>query len=599
MMRLVCNGVALDLYKDTSLQFKKSNPMFSFDEMSAERTVEFSIPSTPKNDQVFGVARVPAYDGMPMRRKFAAQLQNGIVSNDGFLYISEFDGKDYKGVFVSGLAYDIKMFGNKEYGKLYLPFFDEDELYNSNDNNLPIIAKVKHHYTDDSEISDWWTCPSIDIGKLFTELNTQGIFKISGMTGDQIRLVRRGFPVVFEDIEEKMQVTSVTYDPPVDSTIKTDVDGRILQIETVPIVYNPISPDIDYILSVDFFQVQGNLPAKIKFADNTPQDLCLMRWTNNGLEFLGTRRVEIQGGQKVYVGKPLAGTSVSVGQSDRLLLVNAEVLNLNFTQYNTIIFDYDNIEQLPLYNVSVLVSADYTEDDEEAVYYRTINYAILHDVKFGDLIKAYSVCVGKSICVRADGSVEFTNELDAPKVLRDIIDIKSIRRTFADFAQKNTIGFNNDGTEDWELIVKNYEIDNENIEEQKNIFESKYSAGGQYPRQTPPFTRDNPLVPIPANCPLLIEFNEQEEPLKIAAAETLALAGGTDAYMRRVDIKHVELLQRLCDASTQISVRARMPFFEFEQIDSKNTFNVNNTIYAWTEATWQKDVATLTLQKLE
>jgi len=598
-MRLVCNGVALDLYKDTSLQFKKSNPMFSFDEMSAERTVEFSIPSTPKNDQVFVVARVPAYDGMPMRRKFAAQLQNGIVSNDGFLYISEFDGKDYKGVFVSGLAYDIKMFGNKEYGKLYLQFFDEDELYNSNDNNLPIIAKVKHHYTDDSKISDWWTCPSIDIGKLFTELNTQGIFKISGMTGDQIRLVRRGFPVVFEDVKERMQVTGVTTEqtePIITKEIHTDIDGRIMRIEPRTIYYSH-NPDEPYAaLTVNFFRIY-ELPTKIKFAEDTPDNLCLAMWTNNGLEFLGTRRVEIQGGQKVYVGKPLAGTTVSVGGGSELLLVTADIIEL--TPYNTIIFDYTNIEQLPLYNVNVLVSADYTEDDEEAVYYSTINYAILHDVKFGDLIKAYSVCVGKSICVRADGSVEFTNELDAPKVLRDIIDIKNIRRTFSDYAQKNTIGFNNDGTEDWELIVKNYEIDNENIEEQKNIFESKYSAGGQYPKQTPPFTRDNPLIPIPANCPLLIEFNEQEEPLKIAAAETLALAGGTDAYMRRVDIKHVELLQRLCDASTQISVHARMPFFEFEQIDSKNTFNVNNTIYAWTEAAWQKDVATLTLQKLE
>ena len=102
MMQLLCNGVFLDLYENSNMQFTHDNPLYAFDKIKCERTTQFKLPATPTNDRVFALARIPAYTGDGMRRKFDAQLQmSGIVQN-GYLYISDFDGKDYEAIFVTG-----------------------------------------------------------------------------------------------------------------------------------------------------------------------------------------------------------------------------------------------------------------------------------------------------------------------------------------------------------------------------------------------------------------------------------------------------------------------------------------------------------------
>lgn len=102
MMQLVCNNNVLDLYENTNIQFKHTNPLFAFDKLECERTTQFKLPSTPTNDAVFGLSRLPAYAGTGMRRKFAAQLQAGTIVKDGYLYVSDYDGKDYTAILVTG-----------------------------------------------------------------------------------------------------------------------------------------------------------------------------------------------------------------------------------------------------------------------------------------------------------------------------------------------------------------------------------------------------------------------------------------------------------------------------------------------------------------
>ena len=101
-MQLLCSGSYLDLPANQQLQFKDDNPLFAFDKIACERTTEFSMPCTPTNDKVFGLARIPAYTGAGMRQKFAAQLIEGQVIKQGYLYVTAFDGKQYKCTFVTG-----------------------------------------------------------------------------------------------------------------------------------------------------------------------------------------------------------------------------------------------------------------------------------------------------------------------------------------------------------------------------------------------------------------------------------------------------------------------------------------------------------------
>lgn len=127
-MQLLCNGVILDLYDNAGLQFTHSNPLFAFDELKCERTTNFKLPATPTNDRVFSLAKIPAYSGEGMRRKFPCQLQAGTVVRDGYLYVANFDGKDYNAVFVTGELVGLQRI--KDLGKLSeLIEYTETETY--------------------------------------------------------------------------------------------------------------------------------------------------------------------------------------------------------------------------------------------------------------------------------------------------------------------------------------------------------------------------------------------------------------------------------------------------------------------------------------
>ncbi len=115
-MQLLCNGVQLDLYNDFKLQLKHINPLFAFDKLECERTTEFKLPTTPTNDRVLSLARIPAYNGVGMMVKFPAELQAGAIVMSGYMYVRQYDGKDYTAVLTVGDM--VGLLRLKEAGKL-------------------------------------------------------------------------------------------------------------------------------------------------------------------------------------------------------------------------------------------------------------------------------------------------------------------------------------------------------------------------------------------------------------------------------------------------------------------------------------------------
>ena len=108
MIRFNIGGEYLDLPADFSLQFKKSNVLFAFDNMECERSTSFDIPATPQNDRIFKLAKWVQTDGVGMRRKYEAQMQDGMVTQDGYLHIDMYNAGKYKAVFVTGELLGLK-----------------------------------------------------------------------------------------------------------------------------------------------------------------------------------------------------------------------------------------------------------------------------------------------------------------------------------------------------------------------------------------------------------------------------------------------------------------------------------------------------------
>lgn len=574
MMQLVCNGVALDLYEDAGLQFKKSNPSFAFGEMSAERTTQFKLPSTPTNDRAFALARIPAYDGEGMRRKYPVQLQAGTIVKNGFLYISEYDGKDYTAIMVAGLAYDIKAFGAKEWGDLLITdTYNTQTLYAANAVNIPLVAKVKFRSDAPAEEYDWQDYfryqPSIDIVALLAKINDEGVMPITGLTSDKVRLIRNERT---GEVDIRSTMTNNA------GTLGTDGNGGMIEVGETTIYYEDRPPYPSITAPCFVFPTGGGL---LTFPAGTPANLCACYAQEEtqgmySVDFVGSRRFNANG----YYGEPLAGKTIEV--RDGLMLIDMSVADFPYGQDNARFKADGDFSNVPAYNLQVRILGTISS---------VTPHTMISDLSLGELLKIYSVCTGKLLNVHADGSVEFIDALSPSYKTLALMEEKNVARTFSNYAQKNAVEWKDtDNVQEGERMRAYYIIDNDNIEEEKTLLTLKQSEGGVYEGTTDVLYVRGMKA-------------ERYEGLHVwkyyLHEEVVARCADEDQeYLQRVAMPQSTLLQGLCDASTQLKVKARMTMMEYEPLDSSVGFLVKGSLYTWTEATWQNDVCSLTLQRM-
>lgn len=583
MMQLVCNGVALDLNAGTRVQFKKNNPAFAFGDMSAERTTQIKIPATPTNDRVFELARIPAYEGAKMRVKLPAILQDGVVVNKGMLYVTNYDGDEYTAVFVGGLAFDIKNFGAHEYGSLMnIGVKLESRIYDANESEIPMVARVKYR---GMPTKSYLVPPSVDLEQLFEALNAQGVFPISGLVGKHIRVICSGKidkrDYLEYELKESREVAEILRNDPTQADVQNlglSVGNGILQVGTMRVWIRSYSSEpgdyeerrIKCFTSGSFF-VGGYY---VTFPENMPENLCACypKWSGSGqtgvyeeeaeVGFFGSRYFDSNG---EYHGNPLAGKTVYI--SGDFVLMTAEGAQADIA--NILHFDGD-MEDVPAYNLNVRVSG----------ILETI-YTWLQSLPFVELLKIYSACTGRIINVNKDGSVEFIGDIDGEPILIDkVTKTAEVTRTVADWAQVNIIKFDDpDWVKESERLSVEYQIENLNITERKDLLTIEETAGGLY------------LGDEDANE---FEFRGDggDEQRMVAVSDA-----GTE-YMQRVSLERSGVIEDLCEKSTSINVSCLMTIAEFNEIDGGASFILNNTLYVWTEARWSDGVATIQLAKI-
>ena len=563
MMQLVCNGVALDLYEGTGVQLKKSNPAFAFDAMSAARTTNFKLPTTPTNDRVFECAKLPAFNGEAMRRKFDAQLINGVVVMDGFLYVASFDGKDYNAIFVGGLAYDLKKWTNEDWGRLiFNPAYVADTIYNANASNIPTVARVKYH-NNGGDIY-----PSINLSGLFTMLNAQGVFRIGGMYITTPRLIRKDRTDI-----EGARVRLANGANAQDLNLDLSTNNPLVTIGQMQMEYDAQQ---ERAYMGNCFEVRDT--CYLTFPDDTPANLCVCYASRDGqapaysVRFFGSRKFIRKNGQTVYSGAPLAGQTVEIDMTDwneglyQFVLMTADGAYWNSNANAFFFCDanyYGTMENVPRYNIEVKMSGNAGG---------VACLSMLQGLNLGDLLKMYAACTGMLLNIKRDGSVQFVSDLSGNNIVLDeVLEQGEVKRTFADYAQRNRLQYKeSDNVNEDERLFAYYIISNDNIEESKDLLTLNVSEGGIY-------TDDY----------ILVRGDD----------DTLAKEYSTD-YMIRAPFIKSNPLQLLCDASTQVKVKARMNMYTFSLIDSATSFAYRANRYSWTNAEWSNNVASLTLAKV-
>lgn len=596
MMQLVCNGVALDLPEGSGLQFTQENPLFAFDNLKCERTTQFKLPATATNDRVLSVARVPAYSGEGMRRKFAAQLQAGAIVKNGLLYVTAWNGKEYDAVFVTGEMIGLQAI--KDAGKIADILNPVGGLVwdaaHVQDANAPGV------YSADVAIARYMTnatpChPSFDLGCLMSSAYT-------AVTGRPAPEYTRGFRVIPKELQG-MPKTACTLaytgtqnepgtseiNPPYANTLSATGFGAAVEVAE-QVLYAVFGGTARWFNLRQWRALQSII---LTFPDDFPDDLFLLSVKDTGADgsdpeynplsadwFLGDYSFSAAPGKPV-TGTPLKGRSVTIPTGTPFI-----ILSRDWYEYDSG-FHWNGFRYLSDHSG---YAVEVTAENNEIAVGDTIRIKdILPDLTVTDMLKIHAYLTGTVL-----------NYTDADGVTFDVLDFDTwervditpkkmtedeVRRVFADYAQRNIIEFDSAADVLSNTRVRTeYTIDNDNLEETKTL-------------ATIPFNEGELAAADGFICP---RFNAEDVKKNKLPKDGIYFAtpqGGK--YGQRVTLTPNARLQDLCDASTQIIVTAWMSAEEYEAITAKTLILCDGTLYVWTSRQWQKNAAKFTLARIK
>lgn len=652
-MRLLCNGVVLDLESGATMTFKKVNPLFAFDKTTCERTQSFKIPATPTNDRVLALARVPAYDGRGMRRRFDAEYQDGVVVKRGYLYVDKWDGKTYNAIFVTGELIGLQRI--KDAGAIcdFLVTDKHTEWGNpisASDafSDAPTWQSVKYQETFAGGIP----FPSYSLTRVMNECFDQlGLprpeYPSAGITQSHIRVI----PESVRGIDTKLKLTSVPkvngaygdyindmidfprqYFDEASFELSNGMSGMCVRFDGYdqddrPVIVRYLEVD-EHATATDMRRIRGyraRYDCDIVFDENSPE---LALFTLDTLAhpedigqawqsiepqwswFVGSRMwpgsalttaISRNGNILTYdlvrpVGEPIRGRTFHLNAGSRFALIDLNDLvseqayqwTYNTRRTATFEFQYDG-------------GKDYFADGQKE-YDVTVGISTAKPIPGDDILlqsnlPSFTLVDACKIWASLSGTVlnydDNAGVIFDPLVRSDlwptvditgkVLSVSRVNRTFADYARHNTISFDSAAeTFSYERLVVDYEVDNDNIREERKLYEAPLSEGGigSDPTAT--------LTPV-----LIRNANEQE-----TNKATISAAFDGDEFLGRVRLSKNAFIARLCDQSTMIEVRVRMSAYEHSLITPKTKILLDGTLYIWTESDWSKDVVRLLLAKM-
>ena len=566
MIRFEVNGEYLDLPADFSLQFKKSNVLFAFDNMECERSTSFDIPATPQNNRIFALAKWVQSDGVGMRRRYYAQMQYGMVTNNGYLYVNAYTKGNYKAIFVTGELLGLQQIRNAgkiaDFMRLTNTAVYSTIGYKPSAAESSIWAGVKYKRPADALIR-----PSIQLGLLYS-----AIFSQLGVTHAQIPAAAASIRIIPNEIKgiqseivtftetAGRMVTDGTY--PVCLNVSNSLLGNVISYSTARVARKSNNGAITYTGTARVFYTRQNI--NITFPDDWNDDLFIGRFLSGYytqeehlleiFEFLGDRSFDRE---KNVTGESLRGRTVEIEQGSIFLIISKD--------------DYVYMQESGGLTEGWSIAGGAYAVEIEGGEMQAGAYVRLQDnlpdVTAVDLLKYIAAFSGLVLNYDDVNGITFDAlDFDAWKKIeaKDIITSENITRGFSNYAQRNVVQF-----ADKRGIV--YTIENDNLNEEKELQNLPFLQGGG------------------VSDAIYIDENTE--------GDIVGTNGGGD-YLARVELLKNTGVQSLCDASTGVTIKARMYFLEYNNIGAKTRIYYEGVLYVWTEAQYSKDVVTIKLSKI-
>lgn len=609
-MRLLCNGVALDLEAGATMSFKKLNPLFAFDKLTCERTQSFDLPATPTNDRVLELAKIPAYYGAGMRRRFDAELQDGTVVKQGYLYVDKYASGKYSAVFVTGELLGLLKIKNA--GKLvdlYQPgsvtFWGDGTSVKKASSMLQYDGLWINRYKYRSDIQEKYTGVSYALGKIAGYIASSLGVRINWPSSYYkywcLLGTMKSAKEVAGHFKSEVRGGSMTI-----NKLNEEDMGYLVLTDTRKVEYTKTNPyEILSTMYVTEYVAQAAI--RITFPDNLPDDYFLVDLPTNGSEdlpgylpttggrFYGDYSFDVDrtgtSSQTIYYtsGEPLAGRTVEIPRGGKFILMRRQDYWYQGTTTKYVGYRFTYNPSGLVYDFPVTIksaSSDITYGD----VVRLVDN--MPDITLVDAIKVIASLEGRVLnYTDADGlTFEALDDIDNWRNIEITAPLGTdeVNRKFSDYGQHNIVLFDsNDYVRDNAKIRTDYAIDNDNLEAERELQKIPFSEGDFLDIDTYIFSQ------------LDIDEEKGTTVLTTGARDTIIKLGSeTGDYADRVTVPTIPGLQALCQASTAITLRARMTLQEYEALAAKVTILYAGTRYVWTEAQYSKGVVTLKLSKI-
>lgn len=285
--------------------------------------------------------------------------------------------------------------------------------------------------------------------------------------------------------------------------------------------------------------------------------------------------------------KSLAGITVEIPANTRFVF--AEYEDFVFATDGTNKLIYDLQPRFNDYEFDIEVEADIVDTPTDWTFSRRQNSP---DMTAVDMLKTLANVSGKVLYYTDANGITFedllTTDFQRTDLTSKLISVKSLKPRFADYDKANIVKYKDDDmTTQQDMISIDYESDAAMLQGEKTL-------------QTLPFSCvSNSRVFVGSETgeyfdrARIVDGNNKKP-----SADVLLTINANDAYTQRVPLVKNPTIQQLCREPLTVEAQTAMSNYEYSLIKPFSLIHLNGVDYVWTESSWQKGVATLTLSKL-
>lgn len=570
-------GGYIELPSDFNISLIFNNSLFAFDNMKVSRSVEFEIPSTPKNDLLFNFSNDVAKDGTFVRSEKAVQLQYSGGKIDGKLFIGKYNGKSYSAIFVYGELTKLKEIKDKGAIKNYCTFtetllVDNTSQWDAYSAGGTLLSNFKF-YRYQNGISDE--------EKLTTLVNMLPTAKLSYLVAKAASAL--GVAVDFSNLtgynsiglilnENKANPIpeTVTAAGITKSTLALSGGSNYFQTGTVTYKYRPLNSIFNKNQDVKVFVCKQDLTIKFNsnygfFAVVGSSSTDFKTTSNDGVSFPSI----------------VSGTEIQFKKDEYFTFVSYA--------------DYSLQQPVDDFDFNVSLSFDVWSGDAGSadVGENIPLQSNLPDITFVDMLKVYAALFKCGIEYNPLTSTfsffKFNFDKSAAIELDSIVVAeKSVDRTFLDYAQKNIVNFKSEDYVANPYFLR-YTIQNANIADEKTLFTIPFSDG----------------ILSTNNDVLVMDFETVDPYGRKGKEITIAVASKTSGqnYLKHISQLYqnfavTDNLTPIIANSTTVELTIKQSDADFLKLKNSNTYKYKGKHFFCITATHSGVTSELTLIKI-